>query len=312
MAVIYYVVKEGNYSATCLKNDEFPRNPPDNCDLTIIDTGKVYKSKDGIWVPAIPIIIQNNRWVDVIGDDTFPFGDGTIINPYRTIQKAIDSITGATASNPYIINIGIGTFIENIIPKDGLSFVGLNKHFLDTNINLTIISGDVTTTTTTTDLGFTGISFEGSGNTISFSGVNSANTVTSHFYNCKIGTLFSATTYSNIVINDVFFHNPTTNPIFVNNSILVFTKGIAQRGLDVDASSTLVLFGDSYFVKSLSNINGTKQLVNSVENFLYDNTKSGLISNNPQDAIDEINQKITVGTTAPTSPRIGDLWIDIN
>lgn len=290
MAVVYYVIKEGIYSATCLEDDIKPLNPPDNCDLTIINNGKVYRSLGGQWIPATPIILQNNRWVDIIGSDTFGIGDGSIVNPYRTIQKAIDSITGASTSNPYIINIGLGTFVENITVKNGLSLIGLCKNCLDSNMNLTIISGNVISNTISgsSDCNFAGIEFKGSGNTIIISGSSSANTNSSHFSNCRILSTFSATNYSNIVFNDVSINHPTINTSFRNNSNFTFYKGLVLRGIDIDSGSTLNLYGTTEFNRNVSNILGSEIQKTLSSNLYYDNTSSELSATNPQDAIDEL------------------------
>lgn len=271
MAVIYHVVKEGNYTATALSADTRPLNPPDNCVLIIVDTGKAFKSLNGDWIPAVPIILQNNRWVDVVGSDVFGIGDGSIVNPYRTIQKAIDSITGATTLNPYIINIGLGTFAENITLKNGLSFVGLSKHFLDSLMNLTIISGNVISNIVSgaSDCNFSSIEFKGSGNTIVISGSSSADTNTLHFSSCRILSTISATNYSNIIFNDIFLDHPTTNPNFTNNSTLTFYQGVMSRGINTDSGTTLNLYGATEFNRGLSNILGPEIRKTLLNNLYY-------------------------------------------
>ncbi len=308
MAIVYHVVKEGIYSVTCLESDIKPINPPDNCSLTVIDTGKIYKSSGGTWIPVVPLIMSNNRWVDSNGSNILGLGDGTIINPYKTIQKAINSITGASTSNPYVINIGLGIFVENIILKDGISLVGLNKHVLDSDMDLTVISGNVTGHYySQTNCGFTSISFKGSGNTISFLGYNSGNTCTAHFYNCKINSILSATNYSNVILNDIYLDHPTTNPTFLNNSILTFAKGITPRGINIDASSTFMTFGDAYFDKNISGISGETINTSNVNNLFYDNTSSGLSARNPQDAIDELATMINLSGTEKSHSSIHNI-----
>lgn len=304
MAIIYYVVKSGNYSATCLEADTFPLNPPDDSDLTIIETGKIYRSLGGEWIPAVPVVLQNNRWVDVVGSDVFPFGDGTIINPYRTIQFAIDSVSGATPLNPYIINIGIGTFVEDITLTNGISLVGLSRHILDVNMDLTILSGNVTTTTTTgstTDNNFSSIDFDGVNNYIYATGNGTGATNNIHFHDCVINSSLSGTNNCTLTLNNVNLNHPTKNISITNNSTLFYYLGLASRGLDIDNSSALLLGSQPVYNLGLSNIKGTVTLLNTTSQLAYLNAGTNLLSTNAQAAITELSIRTNNLQTSGTS-----------
>jgi hypothetical protein len=67
---------------------------------------------------ALPLAAQAAPvFVSVVGSDTA--GDGSALNPYATVQHAID-----TASSGDEVRVGAGTFTGNIAMKDGVSLYG--------------------------------------------------------------------------------------------------------------------------------------------------------------------------------------------
>jgi hypothetical protein len=59
---------------------------------------------------AITKVPHNEVCVSTNGDDTT--GDGTYVNPYKTIAYALSSITDASSTKPYVIKVGAGVFVE--------------------------------------------------------------------------------------------------------------------------------------------------------------------------------------------------------
>jgi hypothetical protein len=57
-----------------------------------------------------PLVAAEGLYVDKAGSDTT--GDGSFFNPFRTIQKAISTITTASATNIFEVNVGVGEFVE--------------------------------------------------------------------------------------------------------------------------------------------------------------------------------------------------------
>lgn len=89
---------------------------------------------------------QNSVYVSTNGNDS---GNGTILNPYKTIQKAIDS----SQVNGTVI-IDSGTYTEDLTIVDGVNLIAVSKH------TVTVI-GKLTINNTTTNNGnaFEGINF---------------------------------------------------------------------------------------------------------------------------------------------------------
>lgn len=92
---------------------------------------------------------QNSVYVSTNGNDS---GNGTILNPFKTIQKAIDS----SQVNGTVI-IDSGAYTENLTIIDGINLIAVSKH------TVTVI-GKLTINNTTTNNGnaFEGINFENS------------------------------------------------------------------------------------------------------------------------------------------------------
>jgi len=85
---------------------------------------------------------------------------------------------------------------------------------------------------------------------------------------------------------------------------------VGMTGLDIEPGTAVTLDHNE-------SPTGTAQItINAVPEAIgipYDNTTVGVLaSNSVQNAIDELATKITVGTTAPASPNINDLWVDTN
>lgn len=71
----------------------------------------------------ISLTTTNVVFVDKSGSDTL--GDGSIANPYRTVVKALTTITTATNSNRFLIHVGAGEFFESqIVMKQFVSLQG--------------------------------------------------------------------------------------------------------------------------------------------------------------------------------------------
>lgn len=84
-------------------------------------------------------------FVSLTGDDS----TGEVGNagaPFRTIQGAIDAITDASVTKPYVVSIGAGTFTENIVGKGYVALLGTSIYTTILNVvsgNLLSIDGGV-------------------------------------------------------------------------------------------------------------------------------------------------------------------------
>jgi|WetSurMetagenome_2_1015567.scaffolds.fasta_scaffold00833_4 hypothetical protein len=72
--------------------------------------------------PLANIPIAHNRFVDIAGSDII--GNGSSVQPYRTIFHALSTIVTASASNLFVINIGPGVWTESFTCKPYVSFNG--------------------------------------------------------------------------------------------------------------------------------------------------------------------------------------------
>ncbi len=62
-----------------------------------------------------PVTATEKVWVDKSGDDVT--GDGSIANPFLTIQRAEDAIVDASPTKPYNINVGAGEYADTFYMK---------------------------------------------------------------------------------------------------------------------------------------------------------------------------------------------------
>lgn len=109
---------------------------------TIVRTKLFNKLIDDIELSNTTLIrIKNQIYVDKNGSDSI--GNGKITNPYLTITKAIDSITDNSLINPYVINIGIGVYEEDVILKNEVFIDGESDHIFDSTDSITTIKGDL-------------------------------------------------------------------------------------------------------------------------------------------------------------------------
>lgn len=83
-------------------------------------------NKSDLYAKRVGFIIASNQiFVDVSGNDTT--GDGSHSNPYKTIQKAIDTVDNDyfLSTNQYTkINIGVGRFSGFTVNKTGVIIEG--------------------------------------------------------------------------------------------------------------------------------------------------------------------------------------------
>lgn len=64
----------------------------------------------------------NTRYVTLGGNDTT--GDGSFENPFLTIARAMTSITLATTTNPWLVDVGPGRFATSFTIKNGVTIRG--------------------------------------------------------------------------------------------------------------------------------------------------------------------------------------------
>ena len=64
----------------------------------------------------------NTRYVSLAGDDAS--GDGSFEKPYLTIAAAMASITLASITNPWLVDVGPGVFATSFTVKNGVTVVG--------------------------------------------------------------------------------------------------------------------------------------------------------------------------------------------
>lgn len=85
--------------------------------------------------PSTIKTLDNTRYVAVNGDDEH--GTGSIANPYATISHTLTTITDASLSNPYNIQLASGIFIESdtIQCKDYVFITGMGASTIITTSN---------------------------------------------------------------------------------------------------------------------------------------------------------------------------------
>lgn len=64
----------------------------------------------------------NTRYVTLGGNDTT--GDGSFENPFLTIARAMTSITTASVTNPWLVDVGPGVFATSFTVKNGVTVRG--------------------------------------------------------------------------------------------------------------------------------------------------------------------------------------------
>lgn len=101
--------------------------------------------------------ITNNIYVDGKRTDSYT-EDGSLTKPFKTIQDAIDSITGASYPNYFNINIAPGIYTEQVTLK---SYVNLTTEILDSVIIQSSV-GDVVTCSSYSDIQNISIQYIGS------------------------------------------------------------------------------------------------------------------------------------------------------
>lgn len=104
----------------------------------------------GVAVVRAPITAALTLYVTTAGNDLT--GDGSIGNPYRNPQAALNSLVGVTLFAPVIVSVGAGTFDGFQIPT--LVYVGLGSLTVaGTTANATLATGTATGTATATGSG---------------------------------------------------------------------------------------------------------------------------------------------------------------
>lgn len=78
----------------------------------------IYRVEGGVWVIAsssaeTSVGVYHSKYVAENGDDVI--GDGTITRPYRTIEKALESITDNGPTSRYVIILAPGIYTENTL-----------------------------------------------------------------------------------------------------------------------------------------------------------------------------------------------------
>lgn len=298
--------------------------------------------------------------VYVDGGTTETDHNGSINQPYITIQDALDSITDASASKKYVISLAPATYDEGatltLKPFIGLNSLGNNKNTLiDSNIEINVageysiedINVSLNIDADVAGLGATNLQFrniEMLGN-LAIDGDGAGNT-TAIISGCRIGlsgnSLFIvnasaviATTFVEIDVNieansgtldgdgnaakATFIACQFKGDVNINGSLQgrgTFISTATNGTFTADGSLISVIFDSSSFPQNQSFINGASfSLTSFAEGTAYDPSSSPLLSNNVQDALDEIanvdglplqrNIFINSSSTATTQEPVG-------
>ena len=118
--VVASTLDDGSHSWT------IPNTPSSNCLVRITDTdGSPSDQSDGLFTIS-PVDTVNVWYVSTSGSDET--GDGSENNPFRTIQKAIN-----TASSYDTILVVEGTYYENITMNEGIHLIGAGAELTTIN-----------------------------------------------------------------------------------------------------------------------------------------------------------------------------------
>jgi len=67
--------------------------------------------------------------------------DGSLAYPFKTIQAAVDSITDASPTKPYVVDIAPGVYVENVVSKRHIKLVGASSFGLSKAVQIKPASG---------------------------------------------------------------------------------------------------------------------------------------------------------------------------
>ncbi len=310
-----------------------------NCRILTHDTGSVINNgtingvinevRYGTAVISEPL----STVVYVDGGTTETDPNGSINQPYITIQDALDAITDASTLKKYVIRLTPAIYDEGatltLKPFIALDSLGNNKNTLiDSNVEINVageysiedinvslnIDADVAGLGAT-DLQFRNIEMLGN---LAIDGDGAGNT-TAIISGCRIGlsgnSLFIvnasavvATTYVEVDVNieatsgtldgdgnaakATFISCQLNNDVNINGSLQgrgAFISTLTDGTFTADGSLISVIFDSSSFPQNQSFINGASfSLTSFAEGTAYDPSSSPLLSNNVQDALDEI------------------------
>jgi len=202
----------------------------------------------------------NAVWVDPNGSNTN--GNGSFLNPYQTIQQAVNQ-----ASSGDVIIIKPGQYSGSVIVnKDDLQFDAYGEAGLTSN---TIISGKVTLSNVSLAK-FSGIEFQNSGDhTMLITG--NTNSGSHHFYNCRFtrtdGPTFDAIRFEGVAVGSLSFINGSILGGFDNSSSSVSGAkarfiGVLNKNFRYKANSatSVGLISQSDHIGTVSHSQGTVYL----------------------------------------------------
>lgn len=185
----------------------------------------------GAFVPLFGGAIASaaeTKYVDKNGSDTT--GNGSVLLPYLTIQKAHDSITDATALKPYAVAVGPGIFASSFTFKPFVFVVGSGQTSTVINNPAANWLGSGFAGAGTLDTGISNCNI-GTALVVDFAAIVSPGTGRFFFYNCLVNASPSFTANSNL--NRVFSQNIAAHPT-ISTLTLTLTNFTGSRFDDLD------------------------------------------------------------------------------
>lgn len=194
-------------------------------------------------------VTSQNVFVSKAGNDTT--ANGSSLMPFLTIAAAMTSITDATPTKRYCINVGPGTFTEFIILKANVFIVGASRETtrIDGTISVNHLSWAVAGDNRS---GFATCSLVGAASTINMV-TQSATDGKFYLDGCN-------------VTNDLLFVAFSNNNQARITNTIFFTGTIGQTGFNVQMMSSTLLSGTTVNVSPGTGLNAVLLISNSSGN----------------------------------------------
>lgn len=243
----------------------------------------------------ITISTQNVIYVGKNGADAPQ--NGSIVNPFQTIQYAINSIS-PTSGNRYAIKVAPGNYPEIITLKPYIDIEGsgLSPTTIVVNSASDVITAPTSMNYGQADLRNLVITNSGSGKGLVLQ--DKANVGLRGISLSTLGGITIETAGESFLIvddcglgsaNNTCVNIQGTTFAYIYNGCSFYSEPTTHYDL-VSGAGTIVSYSvDTDFIDKTLNLLGTVNLISRAEHLFYDNTSSGLTATNTNDAIDEVN-----------------------